>query len=239
MNTPTLDPTLSNAIEGELAALGTAESRLQRHQRRARGVATAVVGVTVAAMITGGAIVISSFPGETTTSPLGTVVAGSFEGTASIDLGIVPAGAGSVILDITCTEGGTIEVATVRAGESVVWDCSNPIRNATTHIVDGRLPEPGSKSITINADAGTPWSVTAQYASRTMTEWKTNANGQTYGVPNDNGSPDLVPAQATNGKIGFIFPGDTLSLGAGVEGSINVYESDGTTVIGQFPIGNN
>jgi hypothetical protein len=235
MSTPTLDPTLSQAIEDELAALGTGNSRLQRHQRRARGIAAAVGTVAVAGMITGGAIVVSNLPGETTTGPLGTVITGSFEGTSTIDLGEVPAGAGAVILDITCTEGGTIEVATVLAGESATWDCSNPIRDDTTHIVDGRLPEPGSTSIIITADPGTPWTLSAQYATRTATEWKTNANGQTYGVPNDSGSPDLVAAQATNGEIGYIVSGE--SLGAGVEGSINVYESDGTTVIGQFPIG--
>jgi hypothetical protein len=239
MNTPTLDPILSKAIEDELAALGTAESRLQRHQRRERGVAAAAAGFAVVALITGGAIVIGSFPGETTTSPLGTVVTGSFEGTAVIDLGEVPTGAGAVILDITCTAGGTIEVATVQENQSATWDCSNPTRENTTHIVDGRLPEAGSTSITITADPGTVWSVTAQYASRVATEWKTNANGQTYGVPNDDGTPDLVPAQATNGRIGYIVPGDTLSLGFGVDGTINVYESDGTTVIGQFPIGDN
>lgn len=239
MNAATLDPTLSDAIEDELAALGTKNSRLQRHQRRVRGGAAAIASIAVAGMITGGAIVISNLPGETTTNPLGKVVTGSYEGTASIDLGEVPDGAGAVILDITCTEGGTIEVATVQQDQSVTWDCSNPIRKDTTHIIDGRLPEPGSTSITVTADPGTAWSVTAQYASRVSTEWETNANGQTYGVPNDKGSPDLVAAQAANGKIGYIFPGDTLSLGVGVEGTINVYESDGTTVIGQFPIGDN
>jgi hypothetical protein len=239
MSTPTLDPTLANAIENELSALGTRASRLQRHQRRARSTAVAVGTVALAGMITGGAIIINSFPGETTTSPIGNVVTGTFEGTASIELGPVPSEAGAVILDVTCTEGGTITVPTVRQDEFVSWECDNPIRKRTAHIVDAQLPEPGATSITITADPGTRWSVTAQYANRSATEWGVNENGQTFGAPNDSGSPDLTPAQATNGEVGYIFATDLFELPVGAEGSINVYESDGTTVIGQFRIGSN
>ena len=119
--------------------------------------------------------------------------------------------------------------------ESASWNCSNPIRTDTTHIIDGRLPEPGSTSITITADPGTEWSVTAQYASRSTTPWEVNANGQTYGVPNENGVPDLSAAQATNGKQGYILDKELLTMDH--PGFINVYESDGSTVIGKFPIG--
>lgn len=238
MNTPTLDPILASAIENELAALGAKNSRLQRHQRRARGVSAAIGTIALAGVLTGGAIVISNFPGETTTTPLGGIVAGKFTGTASIDLGARPAGAGAVILDVTCTEGGTMVVPL--AGEhhdTATWDCSNPIRKDTTHITNGRLPAAGSTSITITADPGTQWSVTAQYASRSTTAWGVNDNGQTYGAPNENGLPDLSAAQATNGKLGYILNTELVSINH--DGSINVYESDGTTVIGKFPIGDN
>jgi len=238
MSTPTLDPTLATAIENELSALGTKASRLQRHQRRARGAAVAIGTVALAGTITGGAIIINSFPGETTTSPLGNVVTGTFDGTAAIELGPVPSGAGSIILDVTCTEGGTITVPLVRESEFVSWECDNTIRNDTTHIVDARLPEPGETSITITAEPGTLWRVAAQYANRSATEWEVNANGQTYGVPNDYGSPDLTPALASNGEVGYIFAADLVKLPVGADGSINVYESDGTTVVGQFHVGN-
>jgi hypothetical protein len=234
MSIPTLDPTLATAIEGELAALGTGGSRLQRHQRRNRGIAAVAGTAALAGLLTGGAIVISGLPGETTTTPLGGVVSGTFTGTASLDLGSPPDGAGAVILDITCTEGGTMAVPLVN-NEAVSWDCGNPIKADATHIVDGRLPDPGSTSITITADPGTEWSVTAQYASRSTTAWQVNANGQTYGVPNENGLPDLSAAEATNGARGYILNADLFDFVG--EGTIDVYESDGTTVIGQFPIG--
>ena len=48
--------------------------------------------------------------------------------------------------------------------------------------------------------------------------------------------PDLQAAQATNGKQGYIFTKDIFAMDH--DGYINVYESDGTTVIGKFAFGN-
>lgn len=238
MNTTTLRPSVASAIESELAALGTADSRLQRNQRRARRLAFVLGTLAGAAVLTGGAIAVIGFPGETTTTPIGSVVSGTYTGTASVDLGAPPADAGAVILDVTCIQGGGVILVPLngRNADAVSWDCD--VRTATTHIVDGKLPDPGTTTFTITADPGTQWSVTAQYATTSTTEWGVNANGQTYGVPNENGVPDLSPALATNGKVGYIFNRELLSFREGEEGFINVYESDGTTVIGQFFIGN-
>jgi hypothetical protein len=237
MNTTELRPSVASAIENELAAIGTANSRLQRSQRHARRVVAVLGTIAGAVVLTGGAILAIGFPGETTTTPIGGVVSGTYTGTASVDLGAAPADAGAVILDVTCIQGGgVIEVRlNGRNAESVSWDCD--VRKDTTHIIDGKLPDPGTTTITITADPGTQWTVTAQYATTSTTEWGVNANGQTYGVPNENGVPDLTPALATNGKVGYIFNRELLSFEGG-EGTINVYESDGTTVIGQFFIGN-
>lgn len=62
-----------------------------------------------------------------------------------------------------------------------------------------------------------------------------NARGESYGVPNDNGIPDLVSAQATNGEIGYTRESEQRAFEG--EGYIRVYEADGETVIGWFPIG--
>ena len=238
MITTTLRPSVAAAIENELAALGTANSRLQRNQRHARRVAVVLGTVAGAVALTGGAILAIGFPGETTTTPIGSVVFGSYTGTASVDLGAAPVDAGAVILDVTCIEGGGVILVPLngRNADAVSWDCD--VRTDTTHIIDGKLPDPGSTSITVTADPGTQWTVIAQYATTSTTEWGVNENGQTYGVPNDNGVPDLSPALATNGKEGYIVNREVLDFREGEEGTINVYESDGTTVIGQFFIGN-
>lgn len=238
MNTTTLSPSVAAAIENELAAIGTADSRLQRNQRRARRLTFVLGTLAGAAVLTGGALVAVGFPGETATTPIGRVITGTYTGTASLDLGIAPAGAGAVILDVTCIQGGGVITVPLngRNADAVSWDCD--VRTDTTHIIDGKLPDPGSTSITITADPGTRWSVIAQYATTSTTEWGLNENGQTYGVPNENGLPDLSPALATNGEVGYIFNRELMSFREGEEGFINVYESDGTTVIGQFFIGN-
>lgn len=75
--------------------------------------------------------------------------------------------------------------------------------------------------------------------------WGVNANGQTHGVANDNGTPDLIAAIATNGKTGYVYAHDleqpaptALQSGTppGQTRTIPVYTSDGHTEIGQFLI---
>ncbi|MGV8885503.1 MAG: hypothetical protein ACOH1T_07940 [Microbacteriaceae bacterium] len=234
MNTTILDPVRAKSIEQELTAIGTSGSRLQHHQRRARRILTVSGSAALVTALTAGAIVASNLPGDTTVTAVGEIVTGSFTGTANIELGEPPANAAVVVLDLTCTTGGKMEVLTAGPYNSgVSWDCGNPVFDGSTHIADGRLPASGATFITITAEPGTEWTVTARYASSVTTKWGVNANGQTYGVPNDNGSPDLSAALATNGKQGYILDDD---LWAG-NGYINVYESDGTTVIGKFPNG--
>ena len=237
MNTTTINRTFAAAVERELAAIGTARSRLRRRQRRTRTATIAIGSLALVGALTGAAVVVSGLPGETTVTPFETVVTGSYTGTGEIELGPVPEGADRVILDVTCSEGGKIEVplrAPTGGDDRVTWNCSDPVRkNLTTHINDGRLPGGDSTSITVIADPGTPWSVTARYGGSETTEWGTNVTDETYGVPNDNGIPDLSAAYATNGKVGYIRQSEFWSI----EGCINVYLSDGTTVIGLFPNG--
>ncbi|UNK71570.1 hypothetical protein [Microbacterium sp. H1-D42] len=235
----TLDPVFAAAIERELMSLGTARSRLRRRQRRVRLAAFGGGSLALVGALTGAAI-ISGLPGETSVTPFDETVSGSYTGTATVDLGPVPAGADRVILDVTCREGGTIEVPTnAGAGQarpgSVFWTCSDPIREkSTTRIEDGLLPSSGATTITITADAGTPWTVVARYGSSVTTSWGVNARGETYGIPNDNGVPDLIAAQATNGEVGYTRLSEQSFEG---EGYVKVYKSDGETQIGWFPIG--
>ena len=65
-------------------------------------------------------------------------------------------------------------------------------------------------------------------------------------MANDNGTPDLIAAIATNGKTGYVYAHDlqttaptALQTGIllGETRTIPVYTSDGHTEIGQFLIG--
>jgi hypothetical protein len=239
MPTGTLDPVRAAAIERELSAIGTSTSGLQRGQRRSR----LVIGVGVIALagaVTGGAILAGGLPGETRTTPLeGTPVTGSFSGTASVELGPVPERADAVVLDITCTDGGEMSVALngSSGGDSLSWNCGDDLGDQVIRIPDAELPPDGATAITVNAEPGTEWSVTARYASSITSSWGVNANGETYGVGKADGLPDLEAAMATNGRQGYLRHEESNSFTYPESGWINVYQSDGITVIGQFPIG--
>jgi len=242
MNTTEMNSEFARAVRAELIAIGTKSSRLQRQQWRTRGLALTIGALALAGATTGAAVIVNNFPGATTVAPLGQIVTATHTGTATLDLGPAPAHAGAVIVDLTCLSSeGTVSVPTNPQSEgrgeqpgSAEGDCAL-VRNPT-HIDNGLLPASGTTSITITATPGTSWKATAQYASSSTTPWGVNARGQTYGVPNVHGLPDLTPAQATNGKQGYIATEELLAMDH--DGYINVYESDGSTVIGKFPIGN-
>jgi hypothetical protein len=245
MNDPDLEPGFAATVRAELAAIGTKKSRLQRHQRRTR-LAVAGIIVLAAAATTGAAIMVNSFPGGTTVAPRGEAVTVTRTGTATIDLGPASDGANTVIIDVTCvSDTGTISVPSTNgfsqdaAGKTTPmvgmtwWDCAK--RSTTVHFKDGFLA-PGSTSITVTADPGTTWKAIAQYGGSTTSSFAVNAHGQTYGAPNAKyGFPDLQGAQATNGELGFIYVKEFGAFEG--TGCINVYKSDGTTVIGKFGIG--
>lgn len=236
MNAITLDPVRAAAIERELAAIGSRDSRLRRRQRRVRVISVTVGSVALAGALTGGAILVSNLPGEVTTKPLGAIVKGTFVGSSNVELGEPPADAAAVVLEIGCSGGGEMSVPLTGGvnGDVVSWDCAGRDPRDTVRIGSGQLPAEGTSFISITAAPGTEWTVIAQYAISSTTEWGVNANGQTYGVPNDNGIPDLMSAQATNGELGYIFHSDLLA--ANHDETINVYAADGTTVIGGFHI---
>jgi hypothetical protein len=76
-----------------------------------------------------------------------------------------------------------------------------------------------------------------------------NADGLTYGVPNDQGTPDLVAVFATNGKTGYVYAKDLNEPSPAnpsqalqwqnsplVTIHLPVYEPDGKTQIGVFDV---
>jgi hypothetical protein len=238
INPSTMHTEFARGVRAELTTIGTKRSRLQRNQRRTRTLAVGLGALALVGATTGAAIVINSLPGTTSVEALGNTVTVTHTGSASIDLGTAPADATVVIVDLACvSDSGQVGLQTVPAEHGggpagISMRCG--IANGT-RIDDGLLPAAGSTSIDIVADEGTTWTATAQYGSSETTAWGTNANGQTYGVPNVHGSPDLTPALATNGNQGYLFATDLLSADA--DSSINVYESDGETVVGEFRIG--
>ena len=85
------------------------------------------------------------------------------------------------------------------------------------------------------------------------TAWGVNVKGETYGVVNEHGEPDLIAAVATNGRQGYVYVRDMTAAdpapaspeeaaakareNAGKSFTVLAYQSDGETVIGEFVFG--
>ncbi|HEY4225923.1 MAG TPA: hypothetical protein VGM70_08930 [Pseudolysinimonas sp.] len=247
MTSTDMDPDVSRAVRSELAAIGTKRSRLQRHQRRARLVGVGIGVVVAAGLTTGAAIVVNHFPGSTTVTPLGGLHSATGTGSGELDLGPAPTAATRAVLTVQCLNSvGSISIASVpqakgQVGDFATFYCAGGGRIDSHgavdpwHMKDALLPPQGSTSIAITADPGTRWAISGQYASASVTPWGENAKGETYGACNVDGCPDLIGAQATNGKIGFVVIKQMTAVRG--SGTVPVYQSDGTTIIGRFAIG--
>jgi hypothetical protein len=179
-------------------------------------------------------------PGGNLVTDLAAPITVTGTGTRTVQLGIQPAGTNAIDITFTCLSAGTFTFAD---GSSEVCDSadtgpqtSNPMSIA-----------PGQDSTTITATPGARWRLTAAYATVTTTAWGVNANGQTYGTPNQYGTPDLVAAQATNGRTGYVYAnqlsppppktiGQALAQTNAPPRTLTVYQSDGKTPIGEFVV---
>lgn len=203
-------------------------------------------------LLMGGASAIASgvfpLPGGSEVTALGTDRTGSFSGTATIDLGPRPDEATGASIQISCQTPGILSLDDGAQIECRDGETSSYILPRTA--IDDSL-------ITVTAPSDVRWTVVATFIEATSTEWGVNNNGQSYGVENSRGAPDLVAVTATNGLTGYVLrddleeadgtaaarnfksPADALAWqdeNAGVVHRIPVYEPDGSTVIGEFLI---
>jgi hypothetical protein len=254
MNIAQIDPVFSEALRAKLRETveGSVVIPSRRHRRLWFG-----TGVFVGTCLLGGAAALATgllpLPGGQAVTQLAEPITQIHTGTATVELGPVPSGATNVSLTLACLSagrfyfpGGANTICSRRdAGRAGVTLASIPL-------------SPGQDSVTIRAAPGDRWRLTAQYVNQVTTPWEVNSNGQTYGVENGRGTPDLISAIATNGRVGYVkrtqlnvadgttaakrftSPAQALKwqkARAGKTFHIPVYKSNGTTVIGHFDIG--
>lgn len=195
-------------------------------------------------------------PGATRVTLLSERVTVTETGTATVELGEKPPGATGVAMVLDCLSAGDF---TYPDGAGMICDAGDAGETrvpeedfvVASYVID--LAE-GADTVEIRATEGASWRLTTAYVSTEVTEWGVNSNGQTYGVPNDNGEPDLIPVIATNGRSGYALvaemnaaygpeptsPEHALEMQeerAGGLVRVPVYESNGETVIGEFVFG--
>jgi len=251
MTTREMDPVFASALREALIANVERTPRLRRRWRWRLG-----IGVCAGSVFVGGGVALAagvfSPPGAPLDTQLGNIIVVTRTGSATIDIGPAPATATNVSLTLTCLSVGTFDFPD---GSSMT--CSPPLSTAagsgqSTEVIP---LQPGQHTVTIDTSANASWRLQAVYVNRVTTSWGTNASGQTYGVTNQNGTPDLVAVSIDQGKVqGYVkasdincasgnyvvhSPAQALAWDAASKNrniSIPVYESDGKTVIGVFVI---
>jgi len=266
-----IDTTFAEGIRAQLVETAAGTSPLAKRTHRRRLAIGAVASVAAVGFLTAGAVIVAGLPGEHIVTEVGAGVAASYTGTSTVQLGALPEGANAISFTITCASAGVFSVA-FADGSGISWECSDTPgpRESTTedpydqtvpvgHVVnvkDQRLAD-GENSFVVETDPATQWSVAVRFANSVTTDWGVNANGDSYGVPNENGVPTLHAVLASNCEFGYVYFDDFMS-DAGDDGgeqshtifksdsgdgdeqayAIPVYESDGETVVGEFWIGN-
>lgn len=244
-----LDPKFAAALRDELVGRVTAAPK-PWYRRRPLLIGA---GVVVAMATTGAAVAHElASPGSEVDTALAPAVTATIAGTTTVDLGARPAAATKVRMYFWCLTGGTLQLGGGASIGCSAADVDTASPNASW-VTD--LPA-GQRSWTFTADSGSTFKVQLEYVSATTLPWGVNADGKTFGVANENGSPDLVGVIASNGRDGYAWgtdlagPPDPKSPADAVARTqwyaahpdyvrcVPVYESDGKTRVGTFKMGN-
>jgi hypothetical protein len=240
-----MDETFASALRQLLVEQVEASSGHARQPSRVSRRWAVRAGAVLALIVGGGGIAYAtgawSLPGSDVVTPLAAPVTVTGTGTETVQLGAQPAGTKTLEMDFTCLTAGNFTFA-----DGAAVECDGGSDQPSTYA----MPiAPGTDNTTITATPGSRWRLTATYSTVAVSAWRVNASGQTYGAANQNGLPDLVAAQATNGRSGYVYayqlypPAPKTTKQALAQNSapptrMTVYESDGKTAIGEFISGN-
>jgi PASTA domain len=248
-----MDPVFSAALREALLVTARDVPRARRRWRWRLG-AGMFVGST---LVAGGAALASgvfSQPGAPVDTPLANIVTVTHTGSATVNLGPPPAKTTNVSLTLTCRTVGTFDFPNRSSMSCDATDLSRPFPEAQQASEVVPLT-PGRNAVTITTSTHASWTLQAVYVNQVTTPWGTNAAGQTYGVQNQKGTPDLIAVVVDHGKgQGYVKASE---LSCAERGDVNTpaqalvwdresqnrnisipaYKSDGSTVIGSFIIG--
>ena len=165
-------------------------------------------------------------------------------GSKTVQLGERPSASTAVSTDLSCLTAGTFQWPDGASLSCSAEDAATAKGRAVSpgYVID---LEPGQTEITITAGPGESWEIVTVYVRTERVEWGVNANGATYGVENEDGSPDLIAVEAPGQKAGYARSADlnaspstpdeaSVWMENGQPYAIPTYASDGTTIVGTF-----
>jgi hypothetical protein len=254
MNQLHVDSVFSDALRAELITKveKAAPARARKRTRLWAGAAVfAGIGVLGGVGATAAGLLV--IPGSTQVTPLASPVTETHTGTATVQLGPPPEGTTGIEMQLNCLSPGTFFYSR-GASSTCDQDDVGTARDWTRYTIPLM---PGEESVTIKTSPDASWKITAQYVNTETTQWATNADGDTYGAQNENGSPDMVAVIATNGTRGYVYrteledangtaaiktfksPEEALAwqeARLGKDFAIPVYDVAGKNVVGEFVI---
>jgi hypothetical protein len=252
MSTLEMDPVFTTSLREALITNAVSAPRARRRWRLRIG-GGMIVSLTLAAGGVALATGLFTQPGAPIDTQLGSIVTVTRTGTATINIGTPPVGTTDISLKLTCLTAGLFDLPNGSSMSCSAVDLSKPSAERTESEI---VPiSAGADMLTIKTSSNATWTLQTDYVNQVSTAWGVNANGQTFGVPNQNGTPDLVAVFADIPNIhGYVKESD-LNCAAGGDVSspaeavvwdkvsqnrnisVPVYESDGVTVVGTFTVG--
>ena len=239
MSTSEMNTATAAVMRQELMRVVAEDSR-----RPARGrVRLVMVALLVAASAGAGVAVAADLlttPGDDRVVEVAPAADDTHTGPGVVRFSDPPIGADQLSVHLVCLTPGTF-----RSDTGFTLTCGPKDIGSTTSWTQPISGDLRSASIATDADAR--WRLSMSFASVTTTAWGTNESGESYGVPNRTGTPDLVAVTATNGRSGYVrakdvlgttpsSPADALQQQAARADSfeVPVFTSDGLTRIGVF-----
>lgn len=256
MTAPQMSDEFTAAFRRALIEHVETPSRSRRHRWLLGGGISAVA--LFAGTATAAATGLLPLPGAAVVTPVSASAAGTYTGTATLQLGPAPDDATGLAVSLHCLTPGTL---TLTGGAGLTCYDFDFVQSAETPEFDGfftPLTAAPNGEFTVTATAGSQWRAIVAYATSETTAWAENAARQSYGIINENGNPDLIAVIASNGAQGYVHRGDLEDAdgttaqrsfatpedalegqkqNAGVTHTIPVYESDGTTLVGELDVG--
>jgi hypothetical protein len=230
-----------------------------RHRRRRWVLSGAIAAVTLlASTATAAAVGVLVLPESIPVTPVSSFVAGTYSGTQTVQLGPVPDDANGVVVSLHCLTPGYVGLP---GGVGVTCTADDLLRSDVqpAFIYDLiPLADASDGALIVTAPLASNWTILAAYSTSSSSAWASNANGESYGVVGATGPPDLIAVRNADGATGYIrrtdleravgivvvssAPGSTgdgadTFADAASSSSIPLYDSDGTTKIGEFTNG--
>lgn len=158
-------------------------------------------------------------------------------GPATAGFGTAPAAATHLEAEFRCLSAGRF----VLPDDSVIT-CGQDDRATSHHVL------PLATSFRVRTTKDARWRAELRWVNVEVLPWGVNARGETYGIDNEQGIPDLVAVEATNGEQGYVrrtdlgdpapsSPEEALQQQEkGGSREVVVRASDGVTEIGVFVV---